>query len=219
MNIFSLKPLFYIDRRWFSGSIHTDFCLLSWANSCPWRAVGKDSFRETTIIRVHSWINDELLYRAVPRLSSGHICKCGGFAYVWLDIFIIAPKQNNPRCLIRLMAYYLQVLISESAITQMSAMPARRWQPHIMPVADCGMCASCRRCTTPVLSSSTSGSSVPPSMTTTTSAWWMWTAGCASSSAATLQPSAWSSTGSSLRCSRYPLYPDCYSWAMMHNVL
>lgn len=38
------------------------------------------------------------------------------------DIFIIAPKQNNPRCLIRPMAYYLQVLISESAITIMSAM-------------------------------------------------------------------------------------------------
>lgn len=73
-------------------------------------------------------------------------------------------------------------------------------------VADCGMCVSCRRCTTPVLSSFTSGSSVPPSMTTTTSAWWTWTAGCASSSAATLLPSAWNSTGSSLRWT-HPLYP------------
>lgn len=73
-------------------------------------------------------------------------------------------------------------------------------------VADCGMCVSCRRCTTPVLSSFTSGSSVPPSMTTTTSAWWMWTAGCASLSAATPLPSAWNSTGSSLRWT-HSLYP------------
>lgn len=88
----------------------------------------------------------------------------------------------------------------------------------LRPVVDRSVCVSCRRCTTPVLSSFTSGSSVPPSMTTTTSAWWTWTAGCASSSAATLQPSAWSSTGSSLRWT-HPLYPDYCCWTTMHNVL
>lgn len=60
----------------------------------------------------------------MPRLSSGNICKCGGFAYVWIDISITPLKQNNPGRLISLMAYYLQVLISVSAITKMSAMPA-----------------------------------------------------------------------------------------------
>lgn len=60
-----------------------------------------------------------------------------------------------------------------------------------------GVC--CRTCTTPVPSCCTSGSSVPPLTMTTTSAWWMWTADLASSSAATLRPNAWSSTGSSLR--------------------
>lgn len=193
---------------------------MSWANSCPWRAVGKDSFREATIIHVHSWINDELLDCAAPRLSSGHICKCGGFAYVWIDIFIMPPPNpppqiKQPKTFLCLMAYYLLVLISVSAITQMLA---RLWPWNITPVADCGMCVSYRRSTTPVLSSFTSGSLVPPSMMTTTSAWWMWIAGCAWSSAATLQPSAWSFTGSSLRWT-YPLYLDYCCWTTIHNML
>lgn len=125
------------------------------------------------------------------------------------------PQIKQPKTFLRLMAYYLLVLISVSAITQMLA---RLWPWNITPVADCGMCVSYRRSTTPVLSSFTSGSLVPPSMMTTTSAWWMWIAGCAWSSAATLQPSAWSSTGSSLRWT-YPLYLDYCCWTTIHNIL
>lgn len=80
------------------------------------------------------------------------------------------PQIKQPKTFLRLMAYYLLVLISVSAITHVLA---RLWPRNITPVADCGMCVSYRRSTTPVLSSFTSGSLVPPSTMTTTSAWWM----------------------------------------------
>lgn len=207
INIFSLIPLFCILRQRLSGSILTDFHLFSWANSCPWRAVGKDSFREATIIRVRSWINNELLYpqclvftqESFVNVEALHMYGSTSLSYSSAS-WLITPgshlcKRRHPN-------------VSHAGATV----------SVVRPVADCGMCVSCRRCTTPVLSSFTSGSSVPPSMTTTTSAWWMWTAGCASSSAATLQPSAWSSTGSSLRWT-YTLYPDYCCWNTMHNAL
>lgn len=114
-------------RTRFSGSVHADFPL-SRATRRPWRAVGKDSFTGATIIRLHSWIKDELLSLAAPGLSSGHICKCRGSAYACAGIFIIPPPPNKgPKTSHSYTVYHLYSRVSVSIITWMSAAPAHLW--------------------------------------------------------------------------------------------
>lgn len=105
------------------GNVH----LLSWANSCPWRAVGRVSFREATVIQAHSWINDELLWRqrlSFPRDTFANVK--GLHMYGSTSLSSTPNKTTQDACTV----YYLDARISASGITQMSAVTAthRDWR-------------------------------------------------------------------------------------------
>lgn len=151
----------------------------------------------------HFWINHELLLFAFPcpYFSQDSCINMLFLVYVNQAHRCLFHSQDNPRANIIIYHLYGHMQLRKGHYPNVT--PAA-WAFSVYSsslfIAGCGVC--CRMCTTPVLSSCTSGSSVPLWTMMTTSAWWMWTADLASSSAATPQPNAWSSTGSSLRWRR-----------------
>lgn len=130
-------PLFSAHAQHGSQHQFRNFPLLSWANSCPWRAVGRVSFREATVIQVHSWINDELLWRqrlSFPRDTFVNVK--GLHMYGSTPLYSTPNKTTQDASTV----YYMDALISASGITQMSATPTQLWLRHTVTDADCWLC-------------------------------------------------------------------------------